>query len=81
MKFLKLLLISILLLSCKDSHKEYKTLDFGKFEITVPYEWNQIEDNSIDSFVGKIVIDKNDTIKFDLGWYSYDLKEEDFPIK
>lgn len=80
MKHLKLLIIITLLISCKNNNDKYKNLDFGSFEVIVPYGWNQIEYAGIDSFVGKIAIDKNDTIQFDLGWYSFDLTEEDFPI-
>lgn len=63
----------LILLACKSETKE---LDFGKFTIEVPKTWNKIDKKGIDSYVGEIFTDNNDTISFDLGWYSNDLTEE-----
>lgn len=63
----------LLLLACKSETKE---LDFGKFTIEVPKTWNKIDRKGIDSDVGEISTDNNDTISFDLGRYSNDLTEE-----
>lgn len=36
----------------------------------VPKIWESVNAQGIDSYVGLIVIDKHDTLSFDLGWYS-----------
>jgi hypothetical protein len=64
-------LILILILSCDKS--ENKTIDYGAFEITVPRSWSEYEIKGIDSYVSALITDKNDTLIFDLGWYSPDL--------
>lgn len=56
-------------------NKATKTLDFDKFEIEVPSSWHKITKAGIDSQVGEIATDNNDTLCFDLGWYSNDLAE------
>lgn len=53
-----------------------KTLDFGKFKIDVPVTWQPVKNTGIDSYVGLIVLDKGDTVSFDLGWYSNSLDDE-----
>ncbi|GAA4279992.1 hypothetical protein [Gaetbulibacter aestuarii] len=65
------ILILILILSCEKS--DYKTIDYEAFEITVPKNWSEYEINGIDSYVSGLITDKNDTLIFDLGWYSPDL--------
>lgn len=55
--------------------RDTKTLDFGAFTIETPVSWKQIKAKGIDSYVGKIAIDDNDTLDFDLGWYSNPLAE------
>ncbi|MCT8341253.1 hypothetical protein MG296_14395 [Flavobacteriaceae bacterium TK19130] len=67
------ILILLLILSCDKS--ENKTIDYGAFEITVPKSWSEYEINGIDSYVSGLITDKNDTLIFDLGWYSPDLTE------
>jgi len=69
--YLSIFLI-LLLSSCSDK----KTLDLGKFTISIPNSWNFIKEKGIDSYVGKIAIDETDTLFFDLGWYSSPLDEE-----
>ena len=71
------ILISLLICSC--ASLKYKTIDFGAFEITVPEKWNKYERKGIDSYVGGIITDKRDTLKFDYGWYSGDIST-DFPM-
>ena len=73
-----LILILLLILSC--SERKYKTIDFGNFEITVPQNWNKYERKGIDSYVGGIITEKNDTLNFDFGRYSPDLLKNDFPM-
>lgn len=65
------LIILILFFSCEKS--EYKTVDFDAFEITVPSSWKKHKAKGIDSYVSGLITDKNDTLIFDLGWYSGDL--------
>ncbi|TCC86450.1 hypothetical protein EZ428_23575 [Pedobacter frigiditerrae] len=67
------LLVLILILSC---NKKTQTLDFKTFTIEVPKNWIAIKEKGIDSYIGRIAIDNRDTLSFDLGWYSNDLKEE-----
>ena len=70
-------IILLTLLSCTDKQKgETKTLDFGEFKINVPATWQQVKANGIDSYVGLMILDKGDTVSFDLGWYSNSLEEE-----
>ena len=73
-----LTLISIVtLFSCDKSTSDKKTLDFGNFEIEVPKTWEKVSQQGIDSYVGQIAIDDQDTLEFDLGWYSNDLEDEE----
>lgn len=65
------ILILLLILSCKKSNN--KTIDYGAFEITVPRSWSEYEIKGIDSYVSGLITEKNDTLIFDLGWYSPDL--------
>lgn len=57
-------------------NKATKTLEFDKFEIEVPNSWHKIAKAGIDSQVGEIAMDYNDTLYFDLGWYSNELAED-----
>jgi len=76
-KLLKILIISAGLISCSETKTtvETKTLDFGAFTIETPSGWTKIKAQGVDSYVGRIAIDDNDTLEFDLGWYSNDLTE------
>jgi hypothetical protein len=56
---------------------ETKTMDFGSFSIEAPQSWTAINENSVDSYAGRIAIDSTDTLSFDLGWYSNRLYEYD----
>ncbi len=54
-----------------------KILDFGRFTIETPNSWIKINEQGIDSYVGRIVVDSTDTLDFDLGWYSTPLLDYD----
>ncbi len=71
--------IIIVLLICSCKSKNYKTIDFEEFVITVPANWNRVEISGMDSYIGGIITDKNDTLSFDYGWYSNDISK-DFPM-
>ncbi|SFJ76523.1 hypothetical protein [Myroides guanonis] len=71
----------VLATSCKSiSTSDLQTIDFKTFEITVPNTWRAIEIRGIDSYVGGIVTNENDTLVFDIGWYSYNITNDDFPL-
>jgi hypothetical protein len=73
------LIIILLFISCTDikPKKAKHTLDFGSFTIETPSSWTKIRAKGIDSYVGKIAIDSNETLYFDLGWYSNTLTEDE----
>jgi hypothetical protein len=58
-----------------------QTLTFSShsasFSINTPIDWTKIKVQGVDSYVGRIAIGTNDTIKFDLGYYSYDLTQHE----
>lgn len=60
--------------------REYKTLDFGSFEISVPEKWNKLKLQGIDSYVGGITTETNDSLIFDLGWFSNDITSSSVPM-
>ncbi|OBX21086.1 hypothetical protein LX77_03859 [Gelidibacter algens] len=72
----KTLSILIILLICSCAKRSYKIIDYGQFKITVPEKWNKYERKGIDSYIGGIITDKNDTLKFDLGKYSADVSTD-----
>ena len=59
------------MISCESS--ESKILDFNSFEIEVPKDWKKLKLKGIDSYVGGIITKSNDTLIFDLGYYSGDV--------
>jgi|SRR5690606_30546227 len=79
-----ILIISLCLIACNNSNQnssqlndeDNHILDFGAFTIETPKSWKKIKEKGIDSYVGGIMIDENDTLFFDLGWYSNKLNEE-----
>ncbi|SNR14477.1 hypothetical protein [Tenacibaculum jejuense] len=74
MTFLRKILFTTILftlMSCDKS--DNKTVNYGVFEITVPKKWSKYKIKGIDSYVGGLITNKNDTLIFDLGWYSPDL--------
>ncbi len=75
-KQLFFLIFLALIFSCSQNKPQQKQLlDFKKFTIETPQGWTKIKEQGTDSYVGRIAIDKTDTLEFDLGWYSWDLKE------
>ena len=81
-QFIKLFQISaltILFVGCKDLSRT-KTMDFGLFTLKVPYKWQQVKQNGIDSYVGAIAVDNTDTLYFDLGLYSNSLTEHNIEV-
>jgi hypothetical protein len=80
MKYKRLIIVlSILIISCGPK-SEFKVIDFKSFEITVPQNWNEFEIKGIDSYVGGIITDQKDTLIFDIGRYSGDVTEHNFPL-
>ncbi|MNG67173.1 hypothetical protein D3C87_581900 [compost metagenome] len=71
--------LTILAIGCKDPSRT-KTMDFGLFTIEVPYKWQQVKQNGIDSYVGAIAVDNTDTVYFDLGMYSNTLTEPNIEV-
>lgn len=64
---LMLLAVSV---SCENSDPELKVVDVEKFTIQMPATWNASQSQGYDSFVGEIVIGSEQSVTFDLGWYS-----------
>ncbi|RKO71244.1 hypothetical protein D7322_13935 [Sphingobacterium puteale] len=71
--------LTILVIGCKDPSRT-KTMDFGLFTIEVPYKWQQVKQDGIDSYVGAIAVDNTDTLYFDLGMYSNTLTEHNIEV-
>ncbi|MNM93483.1 hypothetical protein D3C81_1058590 [compost metagenome] len=81
-QFIKLFHISaltILFVGCEDPSRT-KTMDFGLFTLEVPYKWQQVKQNGIDSYIGAIAVDNTDTVYFDLGMYSNTLTEPNIEV-
>ncbi len=72
MKIISVFLISLSFLLLNGEKK----MDFGPFSMEVPANWKYITARGIDSFVGKIALDANDTLIFDYGYYSNSLNED-----
>lgn len=78
-KLFHLSALTILIVGCKDPSRT-KTMDFGLFTIEVPYKWQQVKQDGIDSYVGAIAVDNTDTLYFDLGMYSNTLTEPNIEV-
>lgn len=81
-QFIKLFQISaltFLFVGCKDPSRT-KTMDFGLFTLEVPYKWQQVKQNGIDSYIGAIAVGNTDTLYFDLGLYSNSLTEPNIQV-
>ncbi|GAA4178452.1 hypothetical protein GCM10022218_29160 [Sphingobacterium ginsenosidimutans] len=55
-------------------------MDFDLFTLEVPYKWQQVKQDGIDSYVGAIAVDNADTLYFDLGMYSNSLTEPNIQV-
>lgn len=77
MKIPSILLIIILLIGCKAGtvEKSAEVIAFKGFTLEAPSDWRAFSAQGIDSQVGGITNGK-DELKYDLGWYSYDFKNE-----
>src|SRR5688500_6116296 len=78
-KFLTAIIV-IGLTACNQTTKpriDTKIMDFGSFTIETPQSWKAIKEQGVDSYVGSIAIDNQDTLSFDLGQYSNKLYEND----
>ena len=73
------ILVSILIFSCKPK-AEFKTIDFGDFEMTVPRQWNELDFKGTDSNVGGIITPEKDSLIFDIGRYSPDITKKSLPL-
>jgi len=71
--------LTILVVGCIDPSRT-KTMDFGLFTLEVPYKWQQVKQNGIDSYLGAIAVDHTDTLYFDLGMYSNSLTEHNIEV-
>jgi hypothetical protein len=72
-----LFLISVFILhSCDKGRVETKIIDFDQFTIEVPKTWQKLIRPGEDSYLGEIIIDEQQKLSFDLGWYSNNLDEE-----
>ena len=73
-------ILFLILFSCNQNTNKFKILDFGTFKLTTPYEWNKIERQGIDSYVGGLT-NGTDTLWFDYGIYGANLHQDTFPNK
>ena len=76
---MKVVLISILVtlfFSCKAIAPDSQILDFGSFKLKTPGNWYKFELRGIDSYIGGLTNGK-DTLRFDYGWYSAHVGDED----
>lgn len=72
-----LIILSILFATgCIRKKADYHWLDFDSFRLKTPSGWNKFELQGIDSYVGGLT-DGRDTLRFDYGWYSPQVGEED----
>lgn len=69
-----LIIPAIVAITCVNHSIEPKTVDFEKFTIQLPEDWNTSTQVGYDSFVGQIEINDKEKIAFDLGPYSNPLK-------
>ena len=68
-------------ISCKTARQaaSTQTLDFGSFTIDTPTGWTKIKMQGIDDLVGKIAIDRHDTLEYNLGVFASSLEQLDEP--
>lgn len=70
-----IILLLVSTLSCEKVLLIPKEIDFEKFSLTVPNNWDPFQVQGIDSYVGGIT-NGRDSLTFDYGWYSYGLSNE-----
>ncbi|MGE8292368.1 MAG: hypothetical protein ACN6ON_11835 [Sphingobacterium sp.] len=58
----------------------HKDNGFWSFTLEVPYKWQLVKQNGIESYVGAIAVDNTDTLYFDLGMYSNSLTEHNVEV-
>ena len=77
-KLISTIVLFSLVVGCKSSKlvSTFKQLDFGAFTIQAPSSWEKVTKRGIDSYVGAIKIDSQDTLHFDLGMYSNTLSSQ-----
>ena len=73
MKIFTFCFLILFLQNC--TKKQTKRISFNQFTIEIPNGWKEIRISGIDSEVGAIVTEENDTIHFDYGPYSNSLEE------
>jgi len=70
------LLLALTLTACREKEPaDQNSLDFGSFQLSAPATWRAFSRQGIDSKVGGIT-DGRDTLGYDYGWYSYDLRQQ-----
>lgn len=74
-QLLFVLLTTILAGCVKDRDAELRATDFETFTLVLPPNWQEFSLQGIDSQVGGIT-DGQDTLVYDYGWYSYDLRHQ-----
>ncbi len=75
MKNLTLFLLLTLTACREKGPADLKSLDFGEFQLSAPDTWRAFSRQGIDSKIGGIT-DGRDTLLYDYGWYSYDLRQQ-----
>ena len=77
MKQFTILICFLLGFACQrpKPNEETVSMDFGSFPLEAPKSWKKLAGESVDSYVGLVVIDSTDTLHFDYGWYSSTLAE------
>jgi hypothetical protein len=82
MRNLQPLLLLFLLAACHRPERpintrEWPTLDYAAFTLQAPPGWKKFIERGVDSYIGGLTNGK-DTLEFDYGWYSEELKPTDF---
>ncbi|MDN3673049.1 hypothetical protein QWY99_08315 [Flavobacterium branchiarum] len=67
------ILLTIFIFSCNEN--KVKTINMGNYEIDIPSDWKEINQNGIDSNLIVILTAKGDTIISDFGEYSEKFEE------
>ena len=62
-----MLFVSLTVLGCTSNSNKTKSIDFGKFTMSVPSNWHHVKLNGIDSIINGVITNKGDTLFIDLG--------------